>query len=40
MAMAFWLVGLRRPNTWINDPGCVGKTYPRFWHDLATFLRG
>ncbi len=40
MAMAFSLVGLRRPNTWINDPGCVGKTYPRFWRDLATFLRG
>lgn len=40
MAMAFALVGLRRPNTWINDPGCVAKTYPAFWRDLATFLAG
>lgn len=40
MAMAFSLIGLRRPNTWINEPGCVAKTYPGFWRDLATFLAG
>lgn len=40
MAMAFALIGLRRPNTWIDDPGCVAKTYPGFWRDLARFLGG
>jgi 3-phosphoshikimate 1-carboxyvinyltransferase len=40
MAMAFALIGLRRPNTWIEDPGCVAKTYPGFWRHLATFLAG
>ena len=34
MAMAFALVGLRRPGTTILDPGCVRKTYPDFWFDL------
>jgi 3-phosphoshikimate 1-carboxyvinyltransferase len=38
--MAFALIGLRRPNTWIEDPGCVAKTYPGFWRHLATFLAG
>lgn len=37
MAMALALVGLRRPNTWIKDPGCVDKTYPEYWRDLAAF---
>ncbi|MEX2219632.1 MAG: 3-phosphoshikimate 1-carboxyvinyltransferase [Phycisphaerales bacterium] len=35
MAMALALVALRRPNTWIRDPGCVRKTYPGFWKQLA-----
>jgi 3-phosphoshikimate 1-carboxyvinyltransferase len=35
MAMALALVGLRRPNVFIRNPGCVAKTYPTFWHDLA-----
>lgn len=35
MAMAFALAGLRRPGVLIRDPGCVGKTYPGFWADLA-----
>ena len=34
MAMALALVGLRRPNVWIKDPGCVGKTYPGYWREL------
>ncbi len=34
MAMSLALVGLRRPNVAINDPGCVRKTYPGFWADL------
>ncbi len=36
MAMSLALVGLRRPNVFINDPGCVNKTYAGFWADLAS----
>ncbi len=36
MAMSLALVGLRRPNVTIRDPGCVAKTYPGFWFDLAS----
>jgi 3-phosphoshikimate 1-carboxyvinyltransferase len=35
MAMSMALIGLRRPNCFIRDPGCVRKTYPGFWRDLA-----
>lgn len=35
MAMALSLVGLRRPNVVIHDPGCVAKTYPTYFADLA-----
>lgn len=35
MAMSLSLVGLRRPNVWIHDPGCVSKTYPGYWRDFA-----
>jgi 3-phosphoshikimate 1-carboxyvinyltransferase len=35
MAMSMALVGLRRPNCFIRDPGCVRKTYPGFWADLT-----
>lgn len=35
MAMSLALVGLRRPHVFINDPGCVQKTYAGFWADLA-----
>lgn len=35
MAMAFALVGLKASGVVIEDPGCVAKTYPRFWDDLA-----
>ena len=34
MAMSLALVGLRIPGVVVNDPGCVGKTYPGFWRDL------
>ncbi len=34
MAMALALIGLRRPNVFIRDPGCVAKTYPQFWRDF------
>ena len=35
MAMSLALIGLRRPNSSINDPACVRKTYPGFFADLA-----
>ncbi len=35
MAMSFALAGLKVPGLTILDPGCVAKTYPRFWEDLA-----
>jgi 3-phosphoshikimate 1-carboxyvinyltransferase len=35
MAMSLALIGLRRPNVWIRDPGCVAKTYPGYFADLA-----
>ena len=39
MAMSMALIALRRPNVSINDPGCVAKTYPTFWRDLAEIYR-
>jgi 3-phosphoshikimate 1-carboxyvinyltransferase len=36
MAMSFALAGLRQPGVRINDPGCTAKTYPDYFHDLAT----
>jgi 3-phosphoshikimate 1-carboxyvinyltransferase len=35
MAMAFAVAGLRLPGVTILDPGCVAKSYPRFWDDLS-----
>jgi 3-phosphoshikimate 1-carboxyvinyltransferase len=35
IAMSFALAGLLIPGIWIADPGCVAKTYPGFWDDLA-----
>jgi 3-phosphoshikimate 1-carboxyvinyltransferase len=34
MAMSMALIGLRVPGIVIKNPGCVGKTYPRFFEDL------
>ena len=36
MAMGLALIGLRRPNTFIRNPGCVAKTYPGYWGALAS----
>ncbi len=36
VAMSLALAGLRRPNVFIRNPGCVAKTYPTYWRDLAT----
>ncbi len=35
LAMAFAALSLRVPGLVIGDPGCVAKTYPSFWDDLA-----
>jgi 3-phosphoshikimate 1-carboxyvinyltransferase len=35
MAMALAAVAARVPGVVLEDPGCVAKTYPRFWDDLA-----
>jgi 3-phosphoshikimate 1-carboxyvinyltransferase len=40
MAMSLALIGLRRPNTWINHPACVAKTYAGFWRDFAKLYAG
>jgi 3-phosphoshikimate 1-carboxyvinyltransferase len=36
IAMSFALAALKIGGLTILDPGCVAKTYPRFWHDLAS----
>ena len=36
MAMSFAIAGLNLPGVTIRDPGCVAKTYPRFFNDLDT----
>jgi len=36
IAMSLALVGLRVPGVTILDPGCVAKTYPDYWRDLAS----
>jgi len=38
MAMSFAVLGLRAPGIEIADPGCVAKTFPRFW-DVVNLLR-
>ncbi len=40
MAMSLALVGFRRPGVFIRDPGCVAKTYPGFWRDVARLYAG
>jgi 3-phosphoshikimate 1-carboxyvinyltransferase len=35
LAMAFAAIAARVPGVAIDDPGCVAKTYPGFWDDLA-----
>jgi 3-phosphoshikimate 1-carboxyvinyltransferase len=35
IAMSFAIMGLRIPGIRIKDPGCVSKTYPHFFVDLA-----
>ena len=40
MAMSFALAGLRIPGVRIKNPGCVEKTYPGFFDDLAALIEG
>jgi 3-phosphoshikimate 1-carboxyvinyltransferase len=40
MAMSMALLGLRVPGIVIQNPGCVAKTYPDFWHDLEQLRQG
>ncbi|HEV8111764.1 MAG TPA: hypothetical protein VGR31_03235 [Planctomycetota bacterium] len=35
MAFAFALLGLVADGVWVLDPGCVGKSWPGFWDELA-----
>lgn len=37
VAMAFALAGLMRDGIEIEDPACVGKSFPNFWDELARF---
>ena len=39
IAMSFAVLGTKLGNLHIEDPECVGKSYPRFWEDLER-LRG
>ena len=39
MAMSLSLIGLRRPNVFINDPRCVEKTFPDYWEALSQLYK-
>ncbi|NBS60061.1 MAG: hypothetical protein EBS65_24095 [Betaproteobacteria bacterium] len=39
IAMAFAVLGLQASGVQIVDPGCVAKSYPAFWTDLARMIR-
>ena len=39
MAMSLALAGLVIPGVRIEDPACVGKTFPRYWEALSTLAR-
>jgi len=36
IAMSFAVAGLKAPGTIIRNPGCVAKSFPRFWKVLET----
>lgn len=37
VAMAFAVTGLLQPGVVLDDAGCVAKSFPGFWHELARF---
>ena len=40
MAMCFALVGMKVPDVLIQNPACVGKTYPEYFQDLEALIAG
>ena len=36
IAFAGALLGLARPGLRVSEPGCVAKSWPRFWEDLES----
>ncbi|MFY7951043.1 MAG: 3-phosphoshikimate 1-carboxyvinyltransferase, partial [Armatimonadaceae bacterium] len=40
MAMAFALVGLNGAGVWIEDPGCVAKTFPAYFDAFDQLIHG
>jgi 3-phosphoshikimate 1-carboxyvinyltransferase len=38
LAMAFAVVGSALGDVRIDDPACVGKSFPGFWHDVGHLL--
>jgi 3-phosphoshikimate 1-carboxyvinyltransferase len=40
IAMAFSLAGLKVKGIKIEDPGCVAKTYPKFFDEFMKLVRG
>ncbi len=40
MAMSFALIGLRVDGIEIEDPRCVGKTFPEYWTALDGLRNG
>ncbi len=40
MAMSFAIAGLQLPGVRIENPACVGKTYPQFFDDLRSVTEG
>jgi 3-phosphoshikimate 1-carboxyvinyltransferase len=39
IAMAFAVVGLKRPGVVIGQSEAVAKSYPGFWDDLASLVK-
>ena len=39
IAMAAGILALRRPGVLVEDPDCVAKSYPRFFHDVESLAR-
>ncbi|MFM8733147.1 MAG: 3-phosphoshikimate 1-carboxyvinyltransferase [Phycisphaerales bacterium] len=40
VAMSLAVLGMRTGGIWIDDPGCVSKSYPQFWTALDFLARG
>jgi len=38
VAMAFSLLGLIASGISVEDPSCVSKSFPNFWHEMTNFL--